>query len=165
MVAGAAAAGSVRGRVNVAEETVQIRELQAGETHRAHVAMRALRTTWTSEREFVEHVDGTLRPAGYRLVGAVVSDREQAVAVAGFRVGDSLAWGRYLYVDDLSTAPEARRQGHGGALLDWLLDEGRRLGCGQLNLDSGTGSERFDAHRLYHKHGLAIYSHHFARGL
>jgi GNAT superfamily N-acetyltransferase len=161
----AAAAGSVRRRVNVAEETVEIRELQAGETHRAHEAMRALRTTWTSEREFVEHVDGTLRPAGYRLVGAVVSDREQAVAVAGFRVGDSLAWGRYLYVDDLSTAPEARRQGHGGALLDWLLDEGRRLGCGQLNLDSGTGSERFDAHRLYHKHGLAIYSHHFARGL
>lgn len=151
--------------MNGADETVQIRELQAGETRRAHEAMRALRTTWKREREFVEHVDGVLRPAGYRLIGAVVSDREQALAVAGFRVGDSLAWGRYLYVDDLSTAPEARRNGHGGALLDWLVDEGRRLGCGQLHLDSGTGSERFDAHRLYHKHGLAIHSHHFARGL
>jgi hypothetical protein len=29
----------------------------------------------------------------------------------------------------------------------------------------GTGTERFDAHRLYYNHGLAIYSHHFARGL
>ena len=48
---------------------------------------------------------------------------------------------------------------------DWLVDEGRRLGCGQLHLDSGTGPERFDAHRLYHDHGLAIYSHHFTRGL
>lgn len=143
----------------------QIRELTAGETHLAHQAMRALRTAYESEREFVEHVDGVLRPAGYRLVGAFVSDREQAVAVAGFRVGDSLAWGHYLYVDDLSTAPDARRRGHAGVLLDWLAQEGRRLGCGQLHLDSGTGPERFDAHRLYHNHGLAIYSHHFAHGL
>ena len=151
--------------MNVANHAVQIRELPAGETRRAHEAMAALRTTWASEREFVEHVDGVLRPAGYRLLGAVVDGREQAVAVAGFRIGDSLAWGHYLYVDDLSTAPEARRQGHGDALLEWLLDEGRRLGCSQLSLDSGTGRERFAAHRLYHKHELAIHSHHFARGL
>ncbi len=57
------------------------------------------------------------------------------------------------------------RRGYAGALLDWLIDEGRSLGCTQLHLDSGTGQERFDAHRLYHSHGLAIYSHHFARGL
>ena len=127
--------------------------------------MRALRPAQEVEQEFVEHVDEVLRTIGYRLVGVFAPDREQAVAVAGFRIGDSLAWGRYLYVDDLSTAPDTRRQGHGGALLDWLVEEGRRLGCGQLHLDSGTGMERFDAHRLYHNHGLAIYSHHFARGL
>lgn len=57
------------------------------------------------------------------------------------------AWGHHLYVDDLSTAPEGRRQGHAGALLDWLIEEGRRLGCSQLHLDSGVGAERFDAHR------------------
>lgn len=85
--------------------------------------------------------------------------------MAGFRSGDSLAWGHYLYVDDLSTTPDARRHGLAGWLLDWLVDEGRRLGCSQLHLDSGTGTERFDAHRLYYNHGLAIYSHHFARGL
>jgi GNAT superfamily N-acetyltransferase len=113
----------------------------------------------------VERVDGALRPTGYRLLGAFSPDRESAVAVAGFRVGDNLAWGHYLYVDDLSTAPEARHRGHAGALLEWLIEEGRRLGCGQLHLDSGVGPERFDAHRLYHNHGLSIYSHHFARGL
>ena len=147
------------------DSAVEIRELPAGETHVAHQAMRALRTAQEAEHEFVEHVDGVLRPTGYRLVGAFASGREQAVAVAGFRVGDSLAWGHHLYVDDLSTAPDARRQGHGGVLLDWLVEEGRGLGCSQLHLDSGTGTERFDAHRLYHSHGLAIYSHHFARGL
>jgi GNAT superfamily N-acetyltransferase len=143
----------------------EIRELCVGETHLAHEAMRALRTAYESEQKFVEHVDGVLRRSGYRLLGAFSPEGERAVAVAGFRVGDNLAWGHHLYVDDLSTAPDTRRHGHGGALLDWLIEEGRRLGCTQLHLDSGVGRERFDAHRLYHNHGLAIYSHHFARGL
>jgi GNAT superfamily N-acetyltransferase len=145
--------------------TIEIRELPPGETHLAHQAMRPLRAAFKGEQEFVEYVDGVLRPAGYRILGVFVPDRAQALAVAGFRTGDCLAWGHYLYVDDLSTALDVRRQGHAGALLGWLLDEGRRLGCSQLHLDSGTGPERFDAHRLYHSHGLAIYSHHFARGL
>jgi hypothetical protein len=42
---------------------VQIRELAAGETHLAHQAMRALRTTHYGEHGFVGHVDGVLRPA------------------------------------------------------------------------------------------------------
>ena len=145
--------------------TAAIRELPAGETGLAHPAMRALRPAYADERAFVEHVDTVLRPAGYRLAAAFAPGLEHAAAVAGFHVGDSLAWGRYLYVDDLSTAPDARRQGHAGALLDWLVAEGRARGCGQLHLDSNTGAERFDAHRLYLNHGLAIYSHHFARGL
>jgi len=143
----------------------QTRELLIGDTHLAHQAMRALRTIYDSEEGFVEYVDGVLRPAGYRLLGAFSPDRAPAGAVAGFRIGDNLAWGHYLYVDDLSTATEARRQGLAGVLLEWLIEEGRRLGCGQLHLDSGVGPERFDAHRLYHNHGLSIYSHHFARGL
>ncbi len=143
----------------------QIREVLAGETRLVYDAMRALRTNYEDEQRFVEHVDGVLRPAGYRLLGAFVPAEEQAVAAAGFRVGDSLAWSHHLYIDDISTIPDARRQGHAGALLDWLIEEARRLKCGQLHLDSGTGPERFDAHRLYYSHGLAIYSHHFARRL
>jgi GNAT superfamily N-acetyltransferase len=142
-----------------------VRELKVGETQLAHAAMRELRTAYGDAQAFIEHVDEVLRPGGYRLVGAFSPDRETAVAVAGFRTGDSLAWGRFLYVDDLSTAPEARRRGHAGVLLDWLVGEARRLGCSQLHLDSGTARERFDAHRLYYNHGLAIHSYHFARGV
>ena len=40
-----------------------------------------------------------------------------------------LAWGHYLYVDDLSTVPAARGRGHADLLLAWVVDEGRRLGC------------------------------------
>jgi hypothetical protein len=45
------------------------------------------------------------------------------------------------------------------------MEEARRLGCGQLRLDSGTGRERFDAYRLYYAAGMAIHSHHFARAV
>jgi GNAT superfamily N-acetyltransferase len=125
--------------------------------------MQALRPQLADESAFVDRVDGVQRPEGYRLVGVFENGVSHAVAVAGFRSGHSVAWGRFLYVDDLSTVPGARRRGHGRRLLDWLIDEGRRLECDQLHLDSGTGFERADAHRLYLDAGLVISAHHFAR--
>jgi GNAT superfamily N-acetyltransferase len=127
--------------------------------------MRALRPHYESEESFVDRVDEVQRSEGYRLVGVFEDETQHAVAVAGFRVGHMLAWGRYLYVDDLSTLPEARRRGHGRQLLEWLTEEARRLGCEQLHLDSGVGPDRIDAHRLYFNAGLAISSYHFARRL
>jgi GNAT superfamily N-acetyltransferase len=127
--------------------------------------MRELRPQFTDEEEFVRRVDDVQRGEGYRLIGVFEEGETDAVAAAGFRVGHLLAWGRFLYVDDLSTLPAARRRGHGRALLEWLTAEARRLGCEQLHLDSGVGSDRFDAHRLYHDVGLSITSHHFARRL
>jgi GNAT superfamily N-acetyltransferase len=140
-----------------------IRELLPPETGLAFAAMCALRTDLDDEESFVGHVDGTLRAQGYRLVAAFEEGVASASAAAGFRTCNSLAWGHYLYVDDLSTLPEARRRGHGRALLDWLLEEARRLGCDQLHLDSGVGFDRADAHRLYLNAGLVISAHHFAR--
>ena len=92
-------------------------------------------------------------------------DPDPAVAVAGFRVGTSLDWGHYIYVDDLSTLPAARRRGHARELLDWLQDEALRLGCDQLHLDSAVGPERANAHRLYLNSGLQITAHHFERAV
>jgi GNAT superfamily N-acetyltransferase len=140
-----------------------IRELLPPDSGLAFEAMRALRGDLADEQAFVERVDQVQRPEGYRLVAAFEEDGPSAVAVAGFRAAHSIAWGHYLYVDDLSTLPEARRRGHGRALLDWLLEEAARLGCDQLHLDSGVGVDRVDAHRLYLNAGLVISAHHFAR--
>jgi GNAT superfamily N-acetyltransferase len=126
--------------------------------------MRALRTHHADEAGFVRRVDDGQRPQGYRLVGAFDAEG-RCVAVAGFRLVCNLAWGDCLYVDDLSTLPEGRRQGHARALLDWCAEEARRLGCDELHLDSGVGPEREDAHRLYFNTGLRITSFHFARPL
>ena len=140
-----------------------VRELLPPDTGLAFEAMRALRTELPDEAAFVSQVDEVQRPEGYRLAAAFENGGERAAAVAGFRVGHNLAWGHFLYVDDLSTLPEARRRGHARALLDWLLEEARRLGCDQLHLDSGVGLERADAHRLYLRTGMVISAHHFAR--
>jgi GNAT superfamily N-acetyltransferase len=125
--------------------------------------MRALRAQLDDAESFARHVDEVQRPEGYRLVG--VHEGRRVVAVAGFRVLSNLAWGRALYVDDLSTHPDARRRGHGAALLEWCEQEARRLDCDELHLDSAVGPEREDAHRLYFNSGMRITAHHFVKRL
>lgn len=141
----------------------EIRELLPAETALAFEAMRELRTNLSDEQSFVRQVDKVQRPEGYRLVAAFESGASEPSAVAGFRACHSLAWGRYLYVDDLSTRSTERRRGHARALLKWLIEEGQRLRCDQFHLDSGVGIDRADAHRLYLNSGLVISAHHFAR--
>src|SRR3977135_849545 len=96
------------------------REIGPSETALAYPAMKALRTHLDSEDAFVRRVDDVQRGDGYRLAGAVSDDAPHALAVAGFRVIRNLAWGDSVYVDDLSTLPEARGRGHGRAVLDWV---------------------------------------------
>lgn len=140
----------------------EVRELAAGETAGAWPAMRELRPHVESAEAFAELVDGVQRAQGYRLAASFEPGDAAAAAVAGFRIADSLAWGHYLYVDDLVTRADRRRRGHGAALISWLREEARRQGCHQLHLDSNPGPERWDAHALYFAHGLRIVSHHFA---
>ena len=143
---------------------MSVREIAVGETALAFEALRALRPHVGDRDAFVRRVDELQRPQGYRLVAAV-SDDGGVSAVAGFRVQATLAFGRIVYVDDLSTLPAARRRGLARALLEWCAAEGRRLGCEALHLDSGVGADREDAHRLYLNAGMRISSHHFSRQL
>lgn len=95
---------------------------------------------------------------GYHL--AFIEAEGKVVAVAGFRLSENLAWGRFLYVDDLVTDEAERSRGYGRELLEWLLEYARQEGCDQFHLDSGV--QRFGAHRFYLRHGMDITSHHFA---
>jgi GNAT superfamily N-acetyltransferase len=95
---------------------------------------------------------------GYRLAAASVDGK--VGAVAGFRVMEMLYCGKILYVDDLVTDQATRSRGLGKALLDWLKEEARRLGCGQIHLDSGL--HRLDAHRFYERESMPKTAFHFA---
>ena len=112
------------------------------------------------EEDFLCRVREQAR-AGYRL--AYVENAGQPVAVAGFRISENLAWGRFLYVDDLVTRADCRSQGQGAALLSWLKAYAVRQGCAQLHLDSGL--QRKDAHRFYEREGMDVTGYHFAQVL
>lgn len=90
-------------------------------------------------------------------------DEDEVQAVAGFRFGEFLAWGRIMYVDDLVVKESERGKGYGGKLLEWLKEHAREHDCAQVHLDSGT--HRLDAHRFYKTHGMKMSSYHFSMKL
>lgn len=106
--------------------------------------------------EFVSRVRRQQQESGYALAYVTAGEVK---AVAGFRISECLAWGKYLYVDDLVTGTSDRSQGYGGILFDWLVAYARAAGCDEFHLDSGV--QRFDAHRFYLKKRMAIQAHHF----
>ena len=125
-----------------------LREILPPDTRLAFPAMRELRPHLAGAHQFAEQVDNVQR---------------DAVAVAGVRLSTNLAWGRHLYVDDLSTLPSARGRGWARELLEWIHAEAARSGCLQVHLDSGVGEDRQTAHRLYFSAGYRISSYHFLR--
>lgn len=146
---------------------IRLRSLSPADAALARPALHALRpqVPQTGSPEALAAHLREVEPQGYRLIGAFEAGRTEAAAVAGYRTFTMLASGRLLYVDDLSTLPEARGRGHARALLAWLEQEARRLGCAGLHLDSGVGEHRFAAHRLYHAAGLNVTCLHFEKEL
>jgi GNAT superfamily N-acetyltransferase len=106
--------------------------------------------------EFLIRVKRQFEIADYKL--AYVMDGE-VKAVAGFRISECLAWGKFLYVDDLVSKSDERSKGYGGALLDWLIEYAKEEKCDQFHLDSGV--QRFAAHRFYLNKRMFIEAHHF----
>ena len=109
-----------------------------------------------SADDFLPRVRRQMEIAGYKL--AYLSDGE-VKAVAGFRVSECLAWGTFVYVDDLVSKEGERSKGYGGQLFDWLVEYARGEGCDQFHLDSGV--QRFAAHRFYLAKRMSIEAHHF----
>ena len=131
--------------------------------------MRELRTDLARDT-FVERIRN-LNTSGYHLAYAMIEVApatetaraepvKKVVAVAGFRLGQSLAWKRFLYVDDLITLGVERSKGYGRELMQWLKNYAAENNCDQLHLDSGV--QRKDAHRFYEREGMQATSYHFA---
>jgi hypothetical protein len=142
-------AGTImRHRIAIAKTDLQI--------ERCSAVMRELRPHIPAAG-FLQRVKRQAK-LGYRL--AFLEAGGKVRAVAGYRVSEALAWGRFLYVDDLVTGQADRSEGYGGALLDWLVAEAVKQGCQELHLDSGV--QRFGAHRFYLAKRMDITCHHFA---
>lgn len=110
------------------------------------------------ENDFVSRIRRQ-EQSGYQLI--YLENETALVAVAGFRIAENLAWGRFLYVDDLVTSNEHRSQGYGAKLLAWMREYASSEGCAQMHLDSGL--QRAEAHRFYEREGMSKTGFHFAQ--
>jgi GNAT superfamily N-acetyltransferase len=107
--------------------------------------------------EFVPTVRRLEEVAGFGL--AYLTDVE-VKAVAGFRISEWLAGGRYLEVEDLVVKGGERSKGYGGELFDWLVAHAVENGCSQVRLVSRVS--RADAHRFYLSKGMKLEAHYFS---
>ena len=137
------------------DETIQIAMTTPAEIERCFPVMSQFGRCWwrgsLSARVQAQQAEG-YQLASLEHGGAMVS-------VAGFRVQNMLSSGKTFYVDDLVTDAAARSQGHGEAMLQWLIALAREAGCDTFSLDSGT--QRQDAHAFYLRQRMRITSFHF----
>lgn len=98
------------------------------------------------------------RKQGYQI--AYVKSDNQVLCVAGFVVGNKLAWGKHVYIDDLATNENCRSEGIGSLMIEWFKSYCKNNGYAQLHLDSGV--QKFAAHRFYLNNRFNIASHHFS---
>ena len=98
---------------------------------------------------------------GYKL--AFIEENGRAVSAIGYRHLNFLFNGKHIYIDDLSSLPEARGNGYAGQLLEFVFEEAKQHGYKFVTLDSGH--VRTDAHRLYLNKGFTISAHHFIKSI
>lgn len=137
--------------ISLAEDAASIRS--------CYPVMAQLRPQF-EEQSFLNQVQKQILQ-GFNL--AYLTNEGSVVAVAGFRFGENLAWGKYLYIDDLVTDQKARSHGFGSRLLQWLFSCARQHDCDQVHLDSGN--QRTEAHRFYLTEGMTQTSLHFRLSL
>lgn len=110
--------------------------------------------------EFLPLVRRLAEVAGFRL--AYLADGE-IKAVAGFRISEWLAGGKYLEIEDLVAKSGERSKGYGGELFDWLVAHAVENNCAQVRLVSHAS--RLDAHRFYLRKGMSLEAHYFSLSL
>lgn len=113
-----------------------------------------------AREDFLPRVRRQIDSFDYRL--AYLKDGD-VKAVAGIRISEWLAGGKYLDIDDLVAKDSERSKGYGGKLFDWIVDFARAEKCDHVRLLSGV--QRFDAHRFYLMKRMSIEAHYFTMKL
>ncbi|MFL6620440.1 MAG: GNAT family N-acetyltransferase [Povalibacter sp.] len=124
---------------------------------RCYPVMAELRPQLTRER-FVPLVRRLESTTGLKL--AYLTDYDEIRCVAGYRISEWLAGGRYLEIEDLVSKASERSKGYGGAVFDWLVQLAAENACRQVRLVSNV--RRTDAHRFYVRKGMSLEAHYFS---
>ncbi len=109
------------------------------------------------QTQYVPMIRSLMASDGLRLLALL--DENIVRAVASYRVMNMLYCGSLIYVDDLVADERVRSRGYGAKLIAKLKDEGRALGCSEIQLISRVTREQ--AHRFYFREGFGIECFHF----
>jgi ribosomal protein S18 acetylase RimI-like enzyme len=127
-----------------------LRDVQTAEQLRdCYPVMKELRPHLDSEDDFVAQVTRQ-REQGYRILAAW--EHGEVVALAGYRLQESLVYGKFLYVDDLVSGEKHRSRRWGAQLLERLSGYAEQADCVKLVLDTGLTNGL--AQRFYFREGL-----------
>ncbi|WP_394780275.1 GNAT family N-acetyltransferase [Undibacterium sp.] len=138
----------IAGTVASADSALRDAESET-ELRACYAVMKELRPHLENEADFLQRV-ARMRTQNYRILAAW--EGEQVVALAGYRLQENLVYGKFLYVDDLVTAENARGQRWGAQLLDALNTMAEQTGCKRLALDTAVSNAL--AQRFYFRQGL-----------
>ena len=101
-------------------------------------------------------------PKGYHCIAAC-DENGTIVGIAGYWLFSRFYSGLYMDVDNVVVDEALRCDGIGAAMMDWLEDHARQLGCKSVMLDSYVTLAR--AHKFYFRRGYEILGYHFRKEL
>lgn len=139
-------------KIKIAETDEEIKSCYA--------VMATLRPHIAGE-EFLERVRNQTEKFNFQL--AYLADNGEVKSVGGLRIGEWLAGGKYLEIEDLVSKSGEQSKGYGGELFDWIVNLARRENCAQVRLVSSV--KRFGAHRFYLNKRMIIEAHYFSMPL
>jgi GNAT superfamily N-acetyltransferase len=144
-----------------AETAVKMNKIKIAETkeeiEKCFPVMRQLRPRF-SQKDFIAQVWRQMVESTFRLV--YLSTKNEIKAVGSYRIGEWLAGGKYLEIEDLIAENDQRSKGYGGELFDWIVNLAKNENCDQIKLVSHV--ERFGAHRFYLNKKMIIEAHYFS---
>jgi GNAT superfamily N-acetyltransferase len=119
----------------------------------AHDVHRQLRPHLPSDpKAYINQIRDICSTGPARMVVAVNNDEILGLTI--YRVTEDIKYAKHIYCDDLVTNENARSSGVGRCLINYMKNEGKKLGIDPLILDSGC--QRGRAHKFYYREGFII---------
>ena len=139
---------------------IEVRKLNGKNEMLAHIdLLRELYPT-LEESDYSRQLDEML-PHNYFQVGAFDGDR--CMGISGVWIGNKLWCGKYLEIDHIVIRNEARSEGIGKTLVDFLKKLAEEEQCISIGLDSFTFNHQ--SHKFFFREGFEIKGFHFVHVL
>jgi GNAT superfamily N-acetyltransferase len=109
----------------------------------------------TDQQAYIKQIRDICRTGPARIIVAISNDeKKEILGLSLYRVTRNVNYSKHIYCDDLVTNENKRSSGVGRCLINYMKNEGKKLGIDRLTLDSGC--QRGRAHRFYYREGFII---------